>query len=58
MKLTDLFGLSPFTSWSTLGHALLDVLGFIPVIPATVNGLWYMKEGDYFLAVAIKERIL
>ena len=55
VKLTDPFGLSPFTSWSTLGHALLDVLGFIPVIgviPDTVNGLWYMKEGDYFSAVA------
>ena len=55
VKLTDPFGLSPFTSWLTLGHALLDVLGFIPVIgviPDTVNGFWYMKEGDYFSAVA------
>ena len=55
VKLTDPFGLSPFISWSTLGHALLDALGFIPVIgaiPDTVNGLWYLAEGDHFSALA------
>ena len=55
MKLTDPFGLSPFTSWSVLGHGLLDVLGFIPVIgaiPDTVNALWYLAEGDHFSAAA------
>ena len=55
VKLTDPFGLSPFTSWSVLGHGLLDVLGFIPVIgaiPDTVNALWYLAEGDHFSAAA------
>ena len=55
VKLTDPFGLSPFTSWSVLGHGLLDILGFIPVIgaiPDTVNALWYLAEGDHFSAAA------
>ena len=55
MKLTDPFGLSPNINWSTLGHALLDAVGFIPVVGAiadTINGIWYLSEGDYFSAAA------
>ncbi len=55
VKLTDPFGLSPSINWSSLGHALLDVAGFIPVIGAvadTINGIWYLCEGDYFSATA------
>ena len=55
VKLTDPFGLSPNINWSTLGHAVLDALGFIPVVGAiadTLNGVWYMSEGDYFSAAA------
>ena len=55
VKLTDPFGLSPQTMWSMLGHALLDVLGFVPVIGAVadvINAIWYLAEGDYFSAVA------
>ena len=55
VKLTDPFGLSPNINWSTLGHALLDIAGFIPVVGAiadTINGVWYLSEGDYFSAVA------
>lgn len=36
--------------WKRIGHAILDVLGFIPVIgePADfVNAVWYAAEGDY-----------
>lgn len=36
--------------WSQLGHALLDVVGLVPLLgePADgLNGLWYLAEGNY-----------
>ncbi|GLY53153.1 polymorphic toxin-type HINT domain-containing protein [Lentzea sp. NBRC 102530] len=36
--------------WAEAGHALLDVVGMIPVIGEVadgINALWYLAEGDY-----------
>lgn len=49
ISLVDPFGLSPLTV-SSLGHGILDLLGFIPGIGEVsdlVNTLWYLFEGDY-----------
>lgn len=53
LSYTDPFGLSPESMWNQTGHAILDVLGFIPVIGVfadIANGIWYLKEGKIFEA--------
>lgn len=53
ISLADPFGLSPALNWNSLGHTLLDVLGFIPVVGFVfdiANGIWYAAEGDGFMA--------
>ena len=52
VSLLDPFGLSPL---STIGHLILDVAGFIPVvgaIPDLINAAWYYAEGRNYEAVA------
>lgn len=53
ISLTDPFGLSPELTPSFIGHTILDVLGFIPVIGEVAdlaNAVWYLAEGDYMNA--------
>jgi RHS repeat-associated protein len=45
----DPLGLSPYSIISTLGHSLLNVVGFVPGIGDLfdgVNGIWYALEGN------------
>ena len=49
VSLSDPFGLNPFMAVNFLGHAILDSLGFIPVLgvaPDIVNAIWYFMEGN------------
>ena len=52
---TDPFGLSPLNAMAdTVGHAVLDLIGSIPVFGAPANILncyWYYKEKNYEMAV-------
>ncbi|SFR61828.1 polymorphic toxin-type HINT domain-containing protein [Anaeromicropila populeti] len=55
ITLTDPFGLSPEFNWSSLGHAVLNALGFIPGIGDVcdvINGLWYLAEGEVALGLS------
>ena len=50
ISLTDPFGLSPDISWRGIGHGILDLFGFIPVVGDVfdvVNAAWYASEGNY-----------
>ena len=51
ISLTDPFGLSPDISWRGIGHAVLDLLGCVPVVGFAfdlANAAWYYSEGDFF----------
>ena len=51
----DPFGLSPESGWGNVGHAILEVLGFIPgwgMIADAVNAIWYAAEGRWMDAAA------
>ena len=53
VSLLDPFGLSPQGVGSFVGHLVLDVLGYIPVVGIVAdiaNGIWYIAEGNYFCA--------
>lgn len=51
---TDPFGLCPLgfinLDWSTIGHALLDVVGIFWDGADLINALWYKAEGNDFMA--------
>ena len=52
-SLVDPFGMSPGNSFNALGHALLDVLGLIPVAGAfldAANCVWYIADDNYAMA--------
>ena len=54
MSSTDPFGLCPLgflnLDWSTIGHALLDVVGIFWDGADLINALWYKAEGNDFMA--------
>ena len=52
-SLVDPFGMSPGNGFNALGHALLDVLGLIPVAGAfldAANCVWYIADDNYAMA--------
>jgi RHS repeat-associated protein len=55
VSLKDPFGLSPDISWKGLGHAILDLLGFIPIVGDVcdiINAVWYASEGNTLEAMS------
>ena len=53
ISLVDPFGMSPENGKNALGHAILDVMGLIPVAGAicdVANCVWYILDDNYAMA--------